>query len=75
MWSVAQHPAWLVFEVEQGLQIRPDQYNVAKRLLQHDPVRDGPAPITQLNMGEGVCWWRTRLHALPCIAARCWCWC
>ena len=27
-WDAAQHPAWLVFEVEQQLQIRPEQHKV-----------------------------------------------
>eukprot|EP00798_Chlamydomonas_sp_ICE-L_P016735 gene16735-23007_t len=46
-WSVADYPEWLVFEVEGGLQIRPQQYAVARRLI-HEP-----GAIAQLNMGEG----------------------
>jgi hypothetical protein len=46
-WSVAQHPQWLVFEVEQRLQIRRVQYKVAQELI------DCPGSVTQLNMGEG----------------------
>jgi len=46
-WSVTQHPQWLVFEVEQQLQIRRMQYCVAKYCI------DTPGAITQLNMGEG----------------------
>eukprot|EP00798_Chlamydomonas_sp_ICE-L_P024217 gene24217-9817_t len=46
-WSVSDFPEWLVFEVEGGLQIRPQQYAVAKRLI-HEP-----GAIAQLNMGEG----------------------
>eukprot|EP00434_Breviolum_minutum_P034401 symbB.v1.2.030448.t1/scaffold3429.1/size56941/4 len=46
-WSVEEHPQWLVFEVEECLQIRPVQYQVAKKLL------DDPGAVVQLNMGEG----------------------
>jgi len=46
-WDVQQHPQWLVFEVEQQLQIRKVQYRVAHFLTEH------PGAITQLNMGEG----------------------
>jgi hypothetical protein len=46
-WSTAKHPGWLVFEVEQRLQIRPQQYDVAMACISH------PGSISQLNMGEG----------------------
>eukprot|EP00798_Chlamydomonas_sp_ICE-L_P004009 gene4009-14089_t len=46
-WSVSEYPEWLVFEVEGGLQIRPQQYAVATRLIRE------PGAIAQLNMGEG----------------------
>lgn len=46
-WEVEDHPEWLVFEVEEGLQIRPVQYEVAKKLI------DDPGCVVQLNMGEG----------------------
>eukprot|EP00798_Chlamydomonas_sp_ICE-L_P025428 gene25428-11088_t len=46
-WSVSEYPEWLVFEVEGGLQIRPQQYAVAARLI-HEP-----GAIAQLNMVEG----------------------
>jgi hypothetical protein len=46
-WSVDKHPAWLVFEIEGGLQIRPAQHWVAAYLMEH------PGSIVQLNMGEG----------------------
>eukprot|EP00798_Chlamydomonas_sp_ICE-L_P016368 gene16368-22570_t len=46
-WSVSEYPEWLVFEVEGGLQIRPQQYAVATCLLRE------PGAIAQLNMGEG----------------------
>ena len=36
-----------MFEVEGGLQIRPVQYDVAKKLM------DDPGSVVQLNMGEG----------------------
>lgn len=34
-WDTSQHPGWLVFEVEGGLQIRPEQYALARHLLDH----------------------------------------
>lgn len=46
-WDVATYPEWLVFEVEQRLQIRQVQYVVAKFLMHT------PGTVTQLNMGEG----------------------
>ena len=46
-WSVKEHPQWLVFEVEQRLQIRHVQYKVAKFCISQK------GSITQLNMGEG----------------------
>ena len=56
-WDVAEHPKWLVFEVEGQLQIRPAQYYIAKMLL------DNPGAVAQLNMGEG----KTRV-ILPMMA-------
>eukprot|EP00198_Chlamydomonas_reinhardtii_P008814 XP_001698151.1 predicted protein [Chlamydomonas reinhardtii] len=47
-WDMAAHPEWLVFEVESQLQIRPQQYTVARMLME-----GGDGPIAQLNMGEG----------------------
>lgn len=38
-WAPSDHPEWLAFEVEGGLQIRPRQYHVAKHLL--DPENAG----------------------------------
>ena len=46
-WNVRQHPQWLVFEVQQRLQIRHVQYAVAQELIHT------PGAIVQLNMGEG----------------------
>lgn len=46
-WDVAQHPEWLMFEVEGQLQIRPAQCTIAMALINH------PGAIAQLNMGEG----------------------
>ena len=48
-WDVAEHPKWLVFEAVEQMQIRPQQYVVAKELIEKLPER----PIAQLNMGEG----------------------
>lgn len=59
IWPVAEHMEWLVFEVEAQLQIRPQQYSVAKHLIQN--LADGP--VLQLNMGEG----KTRV-ILPMLA-------
>ncbi len=56
-WDPAQHPAWLVFEVEGRLQIRPQQHAIAQHLMGH------PGAIAQLNMGEG----KTRV-ILPMLA-------
>jgi hypothetical protein len=50
-WDASLHPQWLVFEVEGRLQIRPNQYALARTLLAGGP--DGRGPIAQLNMGEG----------------------
>lgn len=46
-WSPKKHPEWLVLEVENNLQIRPLQAQVA------DHCRFNPGNIVQLNMGEG----------------------
>ena len=46
-WKLRDHPQWLVFEVEQRLQIRRVQFRVASFLIEN------PGAITQLNMGEG----------------------
>ena len=46
-WEVSEHPKWLVFEVENALQIRPVQYEVARTMI------DNPASLVQLNMGQG----------------------
>ncbi len=56
-WDVAQHPQWLAFEAEGRLQIRPQQYAVARHLMSN------PGAIVQLNMGEG----KTRV-ILPMLA-------
>ena len=46
-WRVQDYPEWLVFEFEQGIQIRRIQNVVAQHLIQN------PGAIAQLNMGEG----------------------
>ena len=56
-WDPAQHPQWLVFEVEGRLQVRPAQAAIVQHLLGH------PGAIAQLNMGEG----KTRV-ILPLLA-------
>jgi hypothetical protein len=47
IWSTTKYPKWLVFEAEGNIQIRPEQYLVARHLL------DNPSSISQLNMGLG----------------------
>eukprot|EP00927_Polykrikos_kofoidii_P086643 TRINITY_DN9772_c0_g1_i1.p1 TRINITY_DN9772_c0_g1~~TRINITY_DN9772_c0_g1_i1.p1 ORF type:complete len:1878 (+),score=199.27 TRINITY_DN9772_c0_g1_i1:778-5634(+) len=47
IWDVKKHPSWLVFEVSNRVQIRPQQYDVAKQLIDKNRL------ISQLNMGEG----------------------
>ena len=46
-WCPVKHPGWLAFEVENRLQIRPQQYDIAALCIDH------PNSIAQLNMGEG----------------------
>ena len=46
-WCVKEFPQWLVFEMEQQLQIRQVQVEVAKHLMKN------PGAIAQLNMGKG----------------------
>ncbi len=46
-WSIDEHPRWLAFECDMCLQIRPEQYELAKHLL------STPGAISQLNMGLG----------------------
>jgi hypothetical protein len=52
-----EHPYWLVFEFEGLLQVRPEQYAMARHLI------DNPGVVSQLNMGLG----KTRV-VLPMIA-------
>lgn len=47
VWSARDHPYWLVFEVENGIMIRQEQYKVAKHLI------DNKGDVVQLNMGRG----------------------
>ena len=46
-WQSAQFPYWLAFEVEGRLQIRHEQYVIARHLI------DRPGTVCQLNMGRG----------------------
>ena len=46
-WDGEKYPEWLVFEVENSLQIRPKQITIAQHLLRN------PGKLSQLNMGEG----------------------
>ena len=52
-WRPEDHPQRLVFEVENQLQIRPQQTIVAQGIIDRCAAGDGPGPIVQLNMGEG----------------------
>jgi Protein of unknown function (DUF3638) len=47
-WRPSKYPKWIAFEVEQCLQIRPDQYSIVEQLL------NTPGGIFQLNMGLGM---------------------
>ncbi len=47
IWDVNLYPMWLAFEVDMGIQIRPEQFRIAEQLIQT------PGAIVQLNMGEG----------------------
>ena len=47
LWRPANHPSWVAFEVDQGIQIRPEQAVVAQHLL------NNPRHVVQLNMGMG----------------------
>ena len=53
----SDYPFWLVFEVENDLQIRQDQYKVAQHLI------DNPGDVIQLNMGLG----KVSFMSLYCI--------
>jgi Protein of unknown function (DUF3645)./Protein of unknown function (DUF3638). len=57
-WDTAKHPYWLVFEAEQQIRIRSEQYTVANHLIDIDNT----GSIVQLNMGLG----KTRV-VLPMI--------
>ena len=46
-WNADEHLRWLAFEVEQAIQIRPEQYLITRQLLENR------ASIVQLNMGLG----------------------
>uniref|UniRef100_A0AAV1V887 DUF3638 domain-containing protein n=1 Tax=Peronospora matthiolae TaxID=2874970 RepID=A0AAV1V887_9STRA len=46
-WQSAEHPYWLAFEVEGRLQIRHEQFVIARHLI------DRPGTVCQLNMGRG----------------------
>jgi hypothetical protein len=61
VWSASEHPRWLAFELEFGLQIRPKQFFVANRMIASSSA--GLQPVVQLNMGEG----KTRV-ILPMLA-------
>ena len=47
IWNPNDHPYWLVFEVENAIMIRQEQYKVAHHLIYH------PGNVLQLNMGLG----------------------
>eukprot|EP00392_Amoebophrya_sp_AT5.2_P012179 g12274.t1 len=49
VWNTREHPSWLVLEAWGRLQIRPNQYVIAKQLA----GSSGAGVISQLNMGEG----------------------
>eukprot|EP00956_Cyclotella_meneghiniana_P007278 scaffold9913_cov36-Cyclotella_meneghiniana.AAC.17 len=47
VWNASEHPYWLVFEVENQIMIRQEQYKVANHLIEN------PGNVLQLNMGLG----------------------
>jgi hypothetical protein len=46
-WDTNIHSYWLVYEAEQGIRIRPEQYEVANHLINNN------GHVIQLNMGLG----------------------
>eukprot|EP00979_Chaetoceros_neogracilis_P004738 scaffold823_cov145-Chaetoceros_neogracile.AAC.3 len=46
-WDTNIHAYWLVYEAEQGIRIRPEQYEVANHLINNN------GHVIQLNMGLG----------------------
>ena len=46
-WSPTSHTHWLAFEVEQQIQIRPEQYSIVRQLL------STRGSVVQLDMGMG----------------------
>lgn len=46
-WDVVKHPYWLLYEMEQGIRIRPEQYGITHHLIHNH------GHIVQLNMGLG----------------------
>jgi len=52
-WIPAEHPEWLLFEIEMNLMIRAVQIDVARQMIS-PPLPDGKQhAVMQLNMGEG----------------------
>ncbi|EJK67911.1 hypothetical protein THAOC_10982 [Thalassiosira oceanica] len=47
VWRESDHPYWRIFEVENALQIRQEQYHVAQSLIHNQ------GQVMQLNMGKG----------------------
>ena len=66
-WKIEEHPLWLAFEVEQQIQIRPEQSLIAQYLIANpgSKIKENSVAgsIVQLNMGEG----KTRI-ILPMLA-------
>jgi hypothetical protein len=56
IWSVSEYPLWLIFELDGGIQIREEQYELMQRVLKTNGA------ISQLNMGSG----KTRV-IVPCL--------
>lgn len=49
-WDVAEHPDWLLLQIENNIMIRPVQAQIAEEMI--DPESNQNSVI-QLNMGEG----------------------
>lgn len=57
-WMPTDHPRWLGFEVEQQLQVLPEQFMIAQQLQRN------PGSVIQLNMGLGKVRLICSLHCL-----------
>jgi hypothetical protein len=55
-WNPFNNPDWLLFEIDNGVLVRPVQAELAARMITHDGGSDSGISqnaVFQLNMGEG----------------------